>query len=487
MNNRPNLLFVMADQLGLNHCGYSGAPNAANAKTPNIDSLASHGVRFINAVSSTPVCAAYRASLLTGKYTTSTGMVINELRMNTNHTCLGHVVSEAGYNTCYIGKWHLYANELGNHYDPKCSFVPPGPDRLGFDGHWAAYNFHHEYYGMYYHTDSPEKLFYGDGVYEPDAQTDMMIEYLGNRTDAESPFCAFLSYGTPHDPWGDDNVPPDFRQMFEESEFPSPPNYLSENDPRADIWGAMSDEDRPLLPQWRRNYYAMTANLDWNIGRLLAALDRDGLAENTIVVFSSDHGEMFGAHGRQAKNIFYEEAARIPLLLRWPGQIPQNSASDACLSTVDILPTLLGLMELPIPAEVEGVDCSTQAREQVSPGGPDAVAVPDAVAGPDAAFMQNTGACALWEDGYEWRALRDKRFTYAVYRSDGHELLFDNIDDPYQMRNLINEADHARTVEYFRRRLTSKMTEINDTFEASTWYRDNWTDDRIILRSATLT
>ncbi|MCP4641479.1 MAG: sulfatase-like hydrolase/transferase, partial [bacterium] len=146
----PNLVFVFADQLGRNHCGYAGADKA---RMPRIDQFAREGVDFSNAVSTMPVCAAFRASLFTGKYPTSTGMVINELRMNTNHECIGHVLTRAGYRTGYIGKWHLYANELGRHFDPKNSFVPPGPDRLGFDGYWAAYNFHHLYYNTYYHTD----------------------------------------------------------------------------------------------------------------------------------------------------------------------------------------------------------------------------------------------------------------------------------------------------------------------------------------------
>ena len=161
-SRRPNIIYLLADQLRYPSCGYAGDEKA---DTPNIDRLASEGVNFRQAVSQMPVCSAYRASLFTGKYTTGTGMVINELRMNPNQTCLGHVLTRAGYDTGYIGKWHLYANQLGNHNDPKNSFVPRGPHRLGFDGYWAAYNFHHNYYGSYYHTESPEKIFYGDGVF----------------------------------------------------------------------------------------------------------------------------------------------------------------------------------------------------------------------------------------------------------------------------------------------------------------------------------
>ena len=100
--------------------------------------------------------------------------------------------------------------------------------------------------------------------------------------------------------------------------------------------------------------------------------------------------------------------------------------------------------------------------------------------------MQGTGATAAWMDGHEWRALRDKRYTYAVYRVDGQELLFDNQADPYQMHNLATDSDYAGVIDHFRAMLKSQMASLNDTFEACTWYRDHWTEDRIILRTATM-
>lgn len=465
---RPNLIYVFADQLGYNHCGYGGSKNA---RTPNIDRLASEGVSFVNAVSTMPVCSAYRASLFTGKYPTSTGMVINELRMNPNHRCIAHVLTEAGYETAYIGKWHLYAAELGNHVDPKNSFTPPGPDRLGFDGYWAAYGFHHEYYNTYYHTDSPQKIFHGEGVYEPDAQTDLAIERIKQAAGKNQPFALFLSWGTPHDPWTPSNVPKEYLDRFKDAEFPNPPNYKDENDPYSDAWGRINAKGRQSLAEWKRIYYAMTANVDWNLGRLLEAVKQAGLDDNTLIVFTSDHGEMFGAHGRRNKNIFYDEACRVPFLMRWNGRISAGSVSDSCLGTVDIMPTVLSLLDLSIPAAVEGTDLAHCALGKPGPE-------------PAAAFLQNTGACAAWENGHEWRAFRDKQYTYAVYRRDRSELLFDNTADPYQMKNLADDPEHADTLECFRQMLAERMSSLNDTFPESTWYRDNWTKDRLILRGA---
>ncbi|MHC4742379.1 MAG: sulfatase-like hydrolase/transferase, partial [Planctomycetota bacterium] len=350
--------------------------------------------------------------------------------------------------------------------------TPPGPNRLGFDGYWAAYGFHHIYYNAYYHTDSPEKISYPEGAYEPDAQTDMMIAYINRAAKSDKPFAAFLSYGTPHDPWSANNVPAKYRKMFESVSLPNPPNYKDKNDKYADGWGRLNPQQRKNLETWRRNYYAMTANLDWNIGRLLDALDKAGLAENTIVVFTSDHGEMFGAQGRRAKNIFYEEAARIPFLIRWLGKIPAGLACDACASTVDMMPTVVSLMGLKVPKEAEGMDLSLRAMGRKGPE-------------PEAAFLQNTGACAAWKNGHEWRALRDKQYTYATYRVDKSELLFDNKNDPYQMTNLAGNLEHAGTMKRFRKMLATKMESLNDTFEECTWYRGNWTDgNRNIIRGA---
>lgn len=471
MRERPNLIYVFADQLRSRSMGFAGD---AKARTPCIDRFAGQGVNFANAVASSPVCTAYRASLLTGKHTTSRGMVINELRMNSNQRCFGHVLTDAGYRTSYIGKWHLYANELGHHDEPRNSFVPRGPHRLGFDGEWKAYNFHHDNYGAYYHTETPEKIFYGPGVYEPDVQTDFAIDFVRRAARDTSPFALFLSWGPPHDPWGPDNVPQEFWQMYDGVSFPHPPNYRPDNDaPYADAWATLTESDRAQLESWRRGYYAQMTSIDANFARLLRALDESGATENTLVVFTSDHGEMFGAHGRRAKNIFYDEACHVPLLLRLPNDIPAGHASDACLATVDLMPTLLSLMHLECPPTVEGVDLSHCARNKPGPE-------------PDAAFMQICGATAAWEDGHEWRALRDKRHTYAAYRADGKELLFDNRADPFQMRSLAGAPAHAATQDRFRQALAAKMAALNDGFESCTWYRDHWTDGhRNIIRSAT--
>ncbi len=462
---RPNIVYVFADQLRYSSCGYAGDEYA---RTPNMDRLAAQGCNLHQAISSTPVCAPYRASLMTGKYQSSTGMVINEIRLSPEHECFGHSLTQAGYHTGYIGKWHMWANQLGHHNLIKNGFVPPGPYRLGFDGVWAAYNFNHFYYhSPYFLNDATPHI---RKQYEPDGQTDMAISFLKSAAHKPDPFALFLSWGPPHYPWGQNNVEPEYSELYRDVTLPLAPNYSNISDPYADTWQKLPPNYDSVVHDWMRAYYAQVANLDWNLGRLMKALDENGLTNNTILVFTSDHGEMFGSHGRQSKLIFYEEAARIPFLVRWPGKIPAKSVSDVLLGTPDIMPTLLSFLNIPIPSTVEGKDLS---KSVLGKGNADH----------DAANMQGMGATAAWADGSEWRALRDHEYTYAIYHQDRKELLFNHRKDPYQLVNLAEERSHAAMLAHYRDLSQAWRKEQNDTFEACSWY-ERWTEDRNIVMTA---
>ncbi len=463
--NRPNLVYVFADQLRYQSCGYAGDEYA---RTPNIDRLAAQGCNFHQAISNTPVCAPHRASLMTGKCQSSTGMVINELRLSPEHETFGHALTRGGYSTAYIGKWHLWANELGHHEETRNGFVPPGPYRLGFDNLWAAYNFNHTYYkSPYFENDTTRHI---RKEYEPDGQTAAAIDFIERQEKSGPPFALFLSWGPPHDPWDTANVPPAYLDFYREIALPKRPNYSEVSDPYADDWAKLPANYPRMVDAFQRAYYAQSANIDWNVGRLLEAVDRLGLADNTIFVFTSDHGEMFGSHGRRAKYIFYEEAARVPFLIRWPGHIPAKLTSDALLGTPDIMPTLLSLLNLPIPRSVEGADLSSHARGEAG-------------SAPDCAHMQGMGTTAAWTDGTEWRGLRDAEYTYAIYRRDRRELLFHHRSDPFQMRDLSAEPSAAATLRQYRDKSQSWRKERGDTFESCTWYRDHWTEDRNIVQT----
>lgn len=465
---QPNILYVFADQLGTNKCGYS--PQYAQDPTPytpNINRLAREGTNFQNAVSGYPMCAPYRASLMTGKYPSSTGMVINELVAMPDPDAIGHVLNDNGYETGYLGKWHLYGNYSQGQYIPK------GPYRLGFNDYWQGYNFHHKYYNSFYYNNSPDRIHVED--YLPSRMTDLAINFMKDKKDKKNPFALFLSLGPPHDPWTWKNCPESFAHLFKDKKFPDPPNFSE--DGTAEYWVPSWKKDwyqnkwMPKRFRYRQVYASMVASLDWEFGRLLHALEEMDLADDTIVVFTSDHGEMFGSHGRVAKKIFYDEAARVPFLVRWPGHVNRQT-SETCLNSPDIAPTLLGLAGIEIPDSYEGMDLSPIARGEHGDE-------------PIAAFMQGMGHTYQWHNGDEWRAVRSKRYTYAKKLTDGSEYLFDNIEDPYQTKNLVNDPDHSKMKNVLKDYMYSKMDELNDPFKPTTWYRDHWIKDRVIVRSAT--
>ena len=186
---------------------------------------------------------------------------------------------------------------------------------------------------------------------------------------------------------------------------------------------------------------------------------------------TTDNGERFGAHGRRAKNIFYDEAVRVRFLIRWGGRIPAGRR-ECCFNTVDIMPALLSLMGLECPAEAEGEDlslCVTEGKPHTAPS-----------------LMMGTGPTAMFGSGKEWRAVRDGRFTYAVYRRDRAEYLFDNIEDPLQKRNLAQEPQFKGEKERLKAAMYAKMREIGDEFDDNLHYMGRWVKKRRIVRTATL-
>lgn len=461
---RPNLVYVFADQLRADVLGCNGDPKAI---TPNIDRFAAEAVNFQNAVSVTPVSAPYRSCLFTGKYTSSTGMVINEINMNPNHRTLAHVLSDAGYNLGYVGKMHLN--------DQHRRSYKKGPERMGFDGYWAGYSFHHESYTAYYYTDDAngeEKKVDLRGQYGPEAFTGLALDYLEKAAAQEKPFALFLSWNPTHDPWTKENVRRDCYDKFKQTTFELPENFKSTPDPYMDRYPQEFFEGDSAwkesfirgggFQETMRCYYAMVNSIDNEFGRVLAMIDSLGISDHTIVIFTSDHGEMFASQGRMYKLTFYDEAARIPFLVRYPPLHTQGE-SDACLNTPDIAPTLLGLMGLDreIPQEMEGADLSFILRGEKGTE-------------PPFAFMQGMGHTYQWKDGYEWRSLRTQRFTYARYLRDGAELLFDRKKDPYMMQNLIHEKAYQPVLDTLRKQMKNKMEELHDEFRPCTWYRDHW-------------
>jgi arylsulfatase A-like enzyme len=302
--------------------------------------------------------------------------------------------------------------------------------------------------------------------YQTDAWNRMACEFIEDAAGREEPFALFLSYSPPHDAWTRENVPSTYYEKFENVEFPHPENFREEPDQYADRMKSPEEWKKwsASLPENRRCYYAMVNHLDDKLGEIMNALDRAGCADDTILVYTSDHGEMFGSQGRVQKLTFYDEAARVPFLVRWPGRIRPGTTSDACLNTPDIAPTLLSLLDIPIPESMEGMDLGHSATGEPGPE-------------PEFAFMQGMGHTYRWIDGSEWRAVRTKRYTYARYLSDGSEHLYDHQDDPHQMKNLVRDPALESTLRELRERMRAKMGDLNDEFRPLSYYRGWMAED----------
>ncbi len=427
-NDRPNLLYVFADQMRGMDMGCAGNPDV---QTPAMDRLAAEGAMFSRAYSNCPVCTPSRAMLLSGQYPLTCRTVANDLPLPTGIKSFGTLCRDAGYHTGYVGKWHLDGV-------PRSGFTPPGPRRHGFD-FWAVWNCAHDYFHGRVFRDTDEVIDLPG--YEPDAQTDIALEFLDGC--GEDPFCLFVSWGPPHNPY--DQVPQEYRSMYDPEAITLRPNFR-------DILpgeGLYRGEDarRSLC-----DYYAHISALDANLGRLLDSLDQRGLADNTIVVFSSDHGDMLWSQGMLRKQQPWEESIRIPFLVRRPGQIPAGHRPQTLLSVADQGPSLLSLMEVEAPAAMEGADLSPAMLGQ-SDEGPSSVFIMDVIT-LDEAYAQGLRA---------WRGVRTARHTYARFIDGEPWVLYDNEQDPYQERNLIADPASAELREEMEAELQGWLERTGDT------------------------
>ena len=409
MARPPNLLFVFGDQ----HRGMDmGCAGNAEVWTPHMDRLAAEGASFARAYANCPVCTPSRGSMLTGRYPLSHRACANDLPMPTDQRTIAHVARDAGYRTGYVGKWHLDGV-------PRDRFTPPGPRRQGFE-FWAAWNCAHAYLRGRLFRDEPVPVAL-DG-YEPVGQTDLALEFLA--ADDGRPWCLFLSWGPPHAPY--DQVPDSYKALYDETTLTQRPNVRPEPHEPFRALG------RGFHPRALADYYAHITALDEQLGRLLDALDASGRTDDTIVVFTSDHGDMLWSHGMQKKEQPFEEAIRIPFLVRWPPRVPAGSAPDALISPVDFAPTLLALMGLAAPDAMEGSDLSEIVRGGDGDG-PQSVFLTEPII-LDQGFHQGVG---------EWRGVRTARYTYARWIDGAPWVLYDNEADPYQMTNLVDSPEHA--------------------------------------------
>ena len=492
---RPNLLFICTDQQRRSSLGFwqrdeyrdalLGAPDPVY--TPNIDRLADDGIVVSEAFSSYPVCSPFRAMLFSGRYPEDNGVWQNccpsrddELRADI--PTFTDILAQNGYSVGYVGKWHLenpradfdrdgkYIAEIpdfegerfyadGSAEDaPTCwdTLIPKDRQR-GID-YLYAYNTYDVF--RYREGDDPLKiprLFDKDyqrhspkaGEWSPDFETDVAIRFIRNNDSeraGEKPFALFVNYNPPHLPYEsrEDTSYTAYDGLYANAK---PEDRL----PRRQNVTLYSEK----FEEHSRVYFSHVAGIDECVGRLMSALDDIGERDNTIVVYTSDHGEMLGSHGLMSKNVPYEEATAIPFVLRYPEKI-EHRIEPLFLGAVDMMPTILGLANVDIPKDLVGKDYSqvlvTSEGERPS----------------SILFTQP-----------KRKGVRTSKYLFTVsYKTDteyGETMLFDIENDPYQMNNLSLDKIPDAELNALRADLGSRLKESNDP-----WYKKRLYSDFII-------
>ena len=311
---RPNVLIVIADQWRAQSFGFAGDPDV---KTPNFDALAKQCIRFTHAVSGLPVCSPTRSSLLTGQRALTHGVFLNDVQLNPDAVTLAKVLKGSGYSTACVGKWHMDGRG-------RSTFIPK-ERRQGFD-YWKVLECTHNYNSSYYFADTNDRCQWSG--YDAIAQTTDACEYLKKQSKAEKPFLMLLAWGPPHDPYL--TAPAQYKAMYDAAKLTLRPNV-----PEAE-----QEKARKIIA----GYDAHCTALDGCMGQILETLEKAGLVENTLVIFTADHGDMLGSQGLYKKQKPYDESIRVPMLWRWPAGLGAVARElDAPINTEDIMPTILSL------------------------------------------------------------------------------------------------------------------------------------------------
>jgi arylsulfatase A-like enzyme len=367
LSSRPNILYIMSDD----HAAHAiSAYGSKINKTPNIDRLAEEGVRLDNAFCTNALCTPSRASILTGQYSHVNEVKTLDDEIDSSRPIQSQkLMKEAGYETAIIGKWHLGNNEASN---PQ-----------GFD-YWNILPGQGDYYDPLMIENGVEKQLEG---YVTDLITDIAVDWLDSRdNDTEDPFFLMVHHKAPHSSW----IPAKRHEnLGVEGEFPEPETLMDDYETRSEAVkmtsiriedtrkpnlkfdppeGITKDEKRKWAYQrYITDYTRTIAAVDDSVGTLLDYLDANGLAENTLVVYTSDQGMFLGDHGWHDKRYMYEESLQMPFLARLPGEIEAGSVSTDMLLNVDFAPMFLDFGGVEAPEEMQG----TSGRKVLSNNVPD--------------------------------------------------------------------------------------------------------------------
>lgn len=475
-DQRPNIIYVFPDQFRnqamafWNEPGYSEHVRwqADPVRTPRLDAFADESVVMSRAVSNCPLSSPYRGIFLTGMYPERNGITLNcmaerpESSLREDAVCISDVLNAQGYSCGYIGKLHAdypTPNDPANpgHYvsdrRPEWDAYTPAEKRHGFT-FWYSYGTFDEHKNPHYwDTDG---IRHDPGVWSVGHETDKAIEFLRNRNGErkkDAPFFLTIAYNPPHSPYEslDDCMEEDYA-LYKDMGYSE--LYVRDN---ADTTLTKADA--------ARYYFANVTGVDREFGRLLDELDALGLAENTIVVFTSDHGETMCSQGTyDPKNSIYTESFNVPFIIRYPEKI-RPRVDSTLFSTIDIMPTLLAMAGQDIPSSAEGRDLSPVLLENGKE-----CDVPQA-----ALYIRNVNG-PKGEDGLVKgffpiaRGIKTDRYTFEIaIRKDGSLdgiTIFDDMNDPYQLKNIDYKAESVLFAELLAT-LKEKLEEADDI-----WHRE---------------
>lgn len=464
--SHPNIVIVLVDQMRRN--AMSGAGDI-NVCTPHLDKMMNEGVTFTNAMSTYPACVPFRFTLMTGKYAHSRNVPGLGFRLSPAERTLGEAIRAQGYATAYIGKWHLYSAygvSGGLSLSQACRTPIPRTHRRGFD-YWRGFELRNDFYDSWYFADdeiAPRKV---EG-HQTDGLFDLALGYLENDRPADRPFFLTLSIEAPHPPFVASpealarvqargpirhagNVDVGAIEFF-------PPEWYETKPPAGPLDVKDPASVQRVFEANMQAYYAMIEMIDDNMGRLRQTLERTGLAENTLVVFLADHGELGGSHGLLGKGQPHEESAGIPLVVHGPPHlVPGGRTVELPFATEDLYPTLVGLAGGSERPEPTAIDVSPLLRGEA--GEPDR----------DAVLLQYVTEIRPGRGFYDetWRSVRTRTHKYSVIGNRAGARpwqLFDLAADPLEMNNLLDDPAAEGLAARLHARLIRLLDDTEDDY-----------------------
>jgi len=439
---KPNVIWICADQLRAQALSFNGDPNS---RTPCLDRAEVEGVSFIHHVSGFPLCCPFRGSLLTSRYPHQC-VPGHEYPLPKGQQTIADVFNASGYDTAFYGKWHLGGFHESNG---RAAFFITDPDRRGGVKEWVGYENNNSQWDTWVHGGRDKSAFhYRLPGYETDALTDLLLQYVkqkgeDKKSGKEQPFFAYLSVQPVHDPC---IAPERFMVNYQ-------PENMKLRDNVAHVPRILDRAKRELA-----GYYAELENMDWNYGRIIAALEQADLLHNTHVMFFSDHGDMHGSHGMFRKTNPYEESIRTPMIISGgiPGYGPWRRGRLPVLSNhVDIAPTTLGLCGIQKPSWMLGTDYSHNrlATSPAPPSEPDSVYLQQVVppGHPDTINTPYRGL--VTKDGWKYVCFENTSW-----------LMFNLNEDPYEEANQAQNNAYQKDRKRLIGRLKQWVADTGDKF-----------------------